>query len=118
MVKVVIFILSTMETHQDAGRVVNALQAAAEFKEAGDDVEIIFDGGGTVSAVALANPEHRLHGLYTAVEDKVAGLCDHCARAFQVSDKAQALGLSFLAEFQQHPSLRKRVAQGYQVLTF
>lgn len=118
MAKVVILILSEMEEHQDLGRVVNALQAAAEFKEAGDDVEVIFDGGGTVSAVTLANPEHRLHGLYKAVEDKVAGLCRYCARAFHVYEQAEALGLPFLAEYKQHPSLRSRVAAGYQVITF
>ncbi len=118
MVKAAIVILSEMEEHQDLGRVVNALQLARELKEAGDEAQVIFDGGGAVAAVTLADPEHRLHGLYQEIEDKVAGVCRYCARAFHVYEKAEALGLPFLAEYKQHPSLRARIADGYQAITF
>ena len=118
MIKIAIVILSEMEEHQDLGRVVNALQTAREFKEAGDEVQIIFDGGGTVSAVTLANHNDKRHQLYARVEDKVAGLCRYCAKAFHVFEKAEELGLPFLAEYHQHPSLRTRVADGYQIITF
>jgi hypothetical protein len=118
MNKLAVVILSEMEEHQDLGRVVNALQVAKEFRQAGDDVEIIFDGGGVVSAVQLAEPEHRLHRAYELVEDKVAGLCRYCARAFDVYERAEELELPFLAEFEQHPSLRSRVADGFQIITF
>jgi hypothetical protein len=118
MNKLAIVVLSEMEEHQDLGRVVNALQIAKEFRQAGDDVEIIFDGGGVVSAVQLADPEHRLHRAYELVEDKVAGLCRYCARAFDVYERAEELELPFLAEFEQHPSLRSRVTDGFQVITF
>ncbi len=90
----------------------------AEFKEAGDDVQIIFDGGGTVAAVTVADPTHKLHGLYAAVEDKVAVVCRYSARAFEVYEKAEALTLPMLAEYRQHPSIRTRVADGYSVLIF
>lgn len=118
MNKVALVILSEMEEHQDLGRVVNAMQVAKEFRQAGDDVEIIFDGGGVVSAVQLADPEHRLHRAYELVEDKVAGLCRYCARAFDVYERAEELELPFLAEYEQHPSLRSRVTDGFQVITF
>jgi hypothetical protein len=118
MNKLAVVILSEMEEHQDLGRVVNALQVAKEFRQAGDDVEIIFDGGGVVSAVQLADPEHRLHRAYELVEDKVAGLCRYCARAFDVYERAEELELPFLAEYEQHPSLRSRVTDGFQVITF
>lgn len=118
MIKVSIIVLSDLERHEGVARVVNALEAVREFKEAGDEVELVFDGAGTSSAVAIADPEHKLHHLYALVEDKVAGLCKHCARAFDVYDKAVELGLPFLAEYKQHPSLRNRVASGYQIITF
>jgi hypothetical protein len=118
MIKAAIVILSEMEEHQDLGRTVNALQIAREFKEAGDEVQIIFDGGGTVSAVTLGDPEDKRHQLYARVEDKVAGLCRYCAQAFGVYEKAKKLGLPFLSEYHQHPSIRARVADGYQVITF
>ncbi len=41
-----------------------------------------------------------------------------CSRAFEAYDKAEKLGIPFLAEYDQHPSLRNRVAYGYGVITF
>jgi len=118
MTKAAIIVLCEMETHQDLGRVVNALQTTKEFKEAGDEVELIFDGGGAVAAITIADPEHQLHRLYSQVKDKIGGVCRYCARAFEVYDQAEALGLSFLAEYDRHPSIRKRVVDGYEVITF
>lgn len=119
MLKAAIVILTEMDdSHADLGRVVNALQTAKEFKAQGDDVQIIFDGGGTVTAVQLADPNHRMHKQWQQLEDSVAGLCRYCARAFDAYERAEELGLTLLDEFQQHPSLRTRIAEGYQVLTF
>lgn len=118
MTKAAIVVFSDLDSHQNMARVVNALEIAREFKEAGDDVQIVFDGGGTASAAAIADPAHQLHGLYSTVEDKVAGICRYCARAFDVYDKAESLRLPMLAEYRQHPSIRTRVADGYQVLIF
>ncbi|MFZ1399837.1 MAG: DsrE family protein [Candidatus Promineifilaceae bacterium] len=118
MNKIAIVILSEIETHEGLGRVVNALQTAREFKEADDDVQIIFDGGGTTAAVTLADPNDPRHQAYANVADKVAGLCRYCAKAFGVFEKAEALDLPFLSEYHQHPSLRARVADGYQIITF
>jgi hypothetical protein len=47
MAKAAIVVLAGTESHADLGRVTNALEAAKEFEEAGDDVEVIFDGAGT-----------------------------------------------------------------------
>lgn len=118
MTKAAIVVLSETNDHADLARVVNALETVKELKGAGDEVELIFDGGGVTSAVALADPEHRLHRLYTLVEDKVSGVCRYCARAFEVYEQAEALGIPFLAEYDQHPSLRSRIAKGYQVIIF
>lgn len=116
--KVAVVILSEMEdSHADLGRVVNGLQVASEFKEAGDEVAVIFDGGGVVSGVQIADPEHRLHKLYQTLADDI-GLCRYCSRAFEVYEEAEALELPFLSEYKQHPSLRSRVEDGYQVMTF
>lgn len=118
MAKAVIVIFAELDSHQNMARVVNAFEVAREFKEAGDEVQIIFDGGGVVAAAAVADPAHRLHGLYAAVEDKVAGVCRYCARAFDVHESIAALNVPVLSEFRQHPSIRSRVVDGYTVLTF
>jgi hypothetical protein len=41
MAKVAIVVLAGTETHEGLGRVVNALEAVKEFKEARDDVKLI-----------------------------------------------------------------------------
>lgn len=117
-VKAAIVILADTETHESLGRVANALEAVKEFKDAGDDVQLIFDGAGVKWAVDLAKTDHKLHGLYEAVKDHVSGVCDYCAGAFGVHDAVEACGAPFLSEYDKHPSFRKLVASGYQVITF
>lgn len=118
MAKIAVVLLAPMEPHHNLGRVTNALGTVKEAKEAGDDVQLIFDGAGVEAAVALADPEHKMHRRYRVIEDKVAGVCRYCARAFDVYEEAEELGIPFLAEFEQHPSLRGRIAEGYQIVTF
>ena len=45
--KAVVLVLADTETHEDRGRIRNALETAKEFKDAGDDIKLIFDGAGT-----------------------------------------------------------------------
>ena len=118
MNKVALVIFAEMESHSDLARVVNALEVAKEFKEGGDEIELIFDGGGVTSAVALANPENKRHHLYAAVQDKVSGVCAFCAKAFGVYEQAQTLNIPLLDEYKKHPSLRSRISNDYQVITF
>lgn len=59
MTRAAIVVLADTETHADLGRLANALMAAKELKEAGDDVRLIFDGAGTKWIPELADPEHR-----------------------------------------------------------
>ena len=64
MNRVAILVLADVETHGDLGRVVNAMIAAKEFTEAGDDVQLIFDGAGTQWLGLLSDPEHKAHRLF------------------------------------------------------
>lgn len=107
-----------METHAHLGRATNAFTTSKEFKQAGDDVVMVFDGAGVETVAALADPEHQMHKLYLQVEDRVAGACRYCARAFDVYEKLEELGVPFLSDFEQHPSLRKFVNEGRQIITF
>lgn len=118
MSKAAVVVFAELDGHSNSARVVNAMETTQEFKEAGDEVELIFDGGGVAAAVAIAEPQHSLHRLYSQVEDKVSGVCRFCARAFGVYEQAEALGIPFLSEYKQHPSLRSRVVEGYEVITF
>ncbi len=116
--KVAIVVLADTETHEALGRVVNALEAVKEFKEARDEVRLIFDGAGVKWVTELSRPEHKLRALFAAVKDKVAGVCEYCAGAFGVKEGVQACQVSLLSEYDRHPSFRKLVSEGYQVITF
>ena len=118
MAKVAIVVLADTETHEGLGRVVNALEAVKEFKDGHDDVQLIFDGAGTKWIPELGKPDHKLHELYTAVKDRISGACEFCSGAFGVKDKVVACGVKLAGEYEGHPSFKKLVSQGYQVITF
>lgn len=117
MVKVAVIVLAGTESHADLGRLTNALQTVRDCKEAGDDVELIFDGAGTQWVPELESEDHNAHGLYESVKD-VASACEYCAGAFHVEDEVESSETDLVAEFDGHPSVRDLVADGYEVVTF
>lgn len=118
MLKAAIVVLADTDTKEALGRVVNALEAVKEFSEAGDDVQLIFDGAGAKWVPTLEATDHYAHPLYAAVRDKVAGVCAYCANAFGVKDRVEACNVNLMGEYEGHPSFRKLIAGGYQVITF
>jgi hypothetical protein len=119
MIKVAIIVLADTETHEDMARVHNALLAVKEFKDAKDDVKLIFDGAGTKWISELSKPDHMFHELFYLVKDhKLTGVCSFCAGAFGVKERALAFDISLSEEYEGHPSFRELIAQGYQVITF
>lgn len=117
MVKAAIVVLAGTESHDDLGRLTNALQAAKEFKDEGDDVVVVFDGAGTQWVPELEDESHSSHALYRALEEDVQ-VCDYCADAFHVGDEVDESAVERVDEFQGHPSVRDLVADGYEVITF
>ena len=118
MSKAAAVVFADTESHGDLARAVNALEMVKEFQEAGDDVVLIFDGAGTRWVGEFAKSDHRSHRLYEAVKPSIAGACSFCASAFGAKAAIEAEGIRLLDEFERHPSLRRLVAGGYQVITF
>ncbi|UGY94757.1 hypothetical protein [Streptomyces gobiensis] len=118
MSKVAILVLADTESHADLGRVTNALVAAKEFKEAGDEIKVIFDGAATKWPEALTDSGHVAHAAYQAVSDVVAGACGFCAKAFDAEQGARQAHVHLLDEYEGHPSIRLLVSQGHQIITF
>jgi hypothetical protein len=116
--RIAIVVLSDTETSADSARVANALTTAYEFKEADEEVTLIFTGAGTKWVAELSDPDHRLHRAFRMVKDKVAGACKACATSFGVREEVQASGVPLLTEYRGHQSLRKVINEGYQVVTF
>lgn len=118
MPRAALLVLAGTETKADLGRVVNALQMARELKEAGEDVTVIFDGAGTQWVPTLSDENHKYHTLYRQVSDAIQGACSYCAGAYGVREAVDASDVELLDEFDGHPSIRKLMSNGYQIITF
>jgi hypothetical protein len=123
--KATIVILSDPKngSEEALGRVFNGLAAAYDFKQAGDDVSVVFQGAGTRWISALNQKEHPAHDLFEAVKDQVAGVSQGCALVFGATEEAEKAGLDLIKD---NPvpgtpgmaSLRKFAAEGATILTF
>jgi len=118
MEKVAVVVLAGTESHEALGRVVNALEMAKELQEHDDEVKIVFDGAGTEWIPELESEEHKAHPLYSAVKDNIYGACRYCSKAFGVFKEIKDSEIKLLDEYNQHPSLRNFIVDGYQVVTF
>jgi hypothetical protein len=124
-VKAAIVVLSDPKngSEEALGRLFNALAAAYDFKQRGDDVTVLFQGAGTRWAGEVLKKEHPAHELYRAVEDTVAGVSCGCADVFGASEAAVRSGFELVKDnpvpgTSGLPSLRDLVHQGYSILTF
>ncbi|MDD5615708.1 MAG: DsrE family protein [Candidatus Methanoperedens sp.] len=118
MIKVAIIVLADTETHEDIARVHNALLAAKEFKDVNDDFKLIFDGAGTKWIKELSKPDHMFHELFDSLKGKSTGVCSFCAGAFGIKESAMESSIPLMGEYEEHPSFRKLISQGYQIITF
>ncbi len=118
MAKTALIVFAGAESHADLGRVFNAIETAREYKEDGEEVQIIFDGAGTEWIPVLEDPEHKAHEPYASVKDVIAGACAFCAKSFGVYDDIAETDVNFLSEFEGHPSIKTLIDDGYTVVTF
>ena len=124
MAKVAILVLADTESHADKGRLTNAVETAKEFKEADDEVQLIFDGAGTKWIPELSKKENRFNAFLNSLKQtKPDGrpsvvVCKFCAKAFGVEEKVIESETNLVDEFEGHPSLRTLVSQGYQIISF
>ncbi|MDX1638601.1 MAG: DsrE family protein [Balneolaceae bacterium] len=118
MIKIGIVVLTDTETHESLGRVVNAMEFAKELQDHGDEVKIIFDGAGTKWIPELDDENHDANPLYKAVKGSIHGACKYCSKAFGVFREIRETDVDLLDEYDQHPSLRNLVVEGYRVVTF
>jgi hypothetical protein len=108
---------------ESLGRLFNGLFVAHELKERKQDVALIFQGAGVRWARELVKPDHPAHGLYSAVEDMVAGVCGGCADVFGATNDVRAAGLPLVNEkaipgTSSIIDLSRYMDEGYRILTF
>lgn len=122
--KAAIIVLSDPKAGEDAlGRVFNALAAAYEYKEYGDEVTILFQGAGTRWIGELSKPNHPVHELFNAVSDLVAGVSCGCAEVFGAAEEVEKSTFDMVKDNKVPgtaglPSLRNLTNEGHTILTF
>lgn len=122
--KIAIVILSDPKAGEEAlGRVFNGLAVAHAGLQAGDTVEVVFNGAGTRWPEELSKPAHPAHALYDAVRTAVKGVSCGCAAVFGATQGAEACGLTLLkdkalAGTPGLADLRRYPADGWQTLVF
>ena len=119
--KTAIIILSDpkSDSEESLGRVFNGLAAAYDYKNAGQEVSILFQGAGTRWPEVLQKENHPAHDLFEAVADKIQGISCACAEVFG----ADTTGYDLIKDNSVPkttglPSLSKLQEQGFNVLTF
>ena len=123
--KATIVILSDPKSGSEEalGRVFNALAVAYDYKQAGADIAIQFQGAGTRWIAELARTEHPAYELFQAVVDKVEGASCGCADVFGASDDVVKNGFDLIKD---NPvpgtsglsSFYRLQKEGRQILTF
>ncbi len=114
--KVAVFVYEPI--NGDASRVYRALRTAYEFKVAGDDVAIVFDGSGTEALAEILRPGGKFNSQFALLRDNIAGACKVCSKSHQVAEVLSEAGIELLDEFEGEASVRKYVAAGYTLLNF
>ena len=118
MAKVAVLVLSDTDTREGLGPRSQRHDHHQGVQGRRDEVRLIFDGAGTKWVGELAKPDHRYHQLFEAVRGQVAGACGYCAQAYGAEQDVHREQVALLDEYEHHPSLRRLVADGFQVLTF
>lgn len=123
--KTAIVILSDPKSgaEEALGRVFNALALAAESKQKGDEVAVVFNGSGTRWPAELTKLTHPAHVLYQSVRDVVQGASCACAEVFGATESVKSCGVTsvndnVLPGTSGLLSLRRYLADGWSVVVF
>lgn len=117
MSKVAVVVFADSETHADMGRIANAIEIVKECAEAGDEARLLFDGAGVTWPGKLADSEHPLHSAFEAVRNNILGACSFCSKAFHSVEGVEKAGITFLDDYEGHPSIHSLIKDGYQIIT-
>lgn len=116
--KVAVFVFADTVSNEALGRVVNAMTAVKELRQAGDEARLYFDGTGTRWPEALSKKDHIAHRLYESVKDNVSGACQFCATTFGAKESVIESKVKLIDEFEQHVSIKKLLSDGFQIMNF
>lgn len=116
--KIAQFIYTPPEGHGNGSKIYRALRTAQELHEAGDEVQIVFDGAGTEALAAISQSGHDLYAAFDKVHNLVAGACAVCAQSYGVKEQLAASGFPLLRDYRGEASMAKYIHEGYQIITY
>jgi hypothetical protein len=104
-------------------RMLHALKAAKELKDAGQHVTMWFHGIGVIWLAAFAarnDPFTRNYGpLFDELRDNLAGACEFCAATrFGSAAGAENLDVPLVGGPEEHHTVASLLMEGFQVVVF
>ncbi|MHA1746202.1 MAG: cytoplasmic protein [Promethearchaeota archaeon] len=99
----------------------HVLLNALEMFSVGYSVKIIIEGEATnVIPVYHANPNALFGNLYKRAKEEglIDAVCKACATKMHALEAAQAEQLPIVEELNGHPSMKRYLEDGYQIITF
>lgn len=99
---------------------VHVLLNALDFQANGTEVKVIIEGSATKLVEVLADPSQPFANLYQQVKDKglIDCVCKACANKMGSLDAVIAQKLPLCDELKGHPSMRRYIDEGYEIITF
>jgi hypothetical protein len=98
----------------------HALLHAKDLQQNGYDVKLIIEGTATKQIVHLADSSQPFSTLYAEI--KKLGLidcvCNACAAVTGSLEEAQRQNLPLCGEMNGHPSMRRYLQEGYEIVVF
>jgi len=76
------------------------------------------DGAGVTFVPVLEDEGHDAHPMYQAIKPVIDGVCKFFCKAFGVINEVRKTGVKLLDDFDDLPSLRGYMEDGYQIVTF
>jgi hypothetical protein len=100
-------------------KVMHAFVFARDIKARGGEAKIILEGAAPELLLALPNPEHKMHAMYTKVkgEGLIAGVCKACAMQAGAVEAAETEGIPLIDDAFGHVSLAPFIEQGLEIVT-
>lgn len=89
---------------------------AIDIVEKGGEAKIVFEGEAVKLPQVLTEEDNPLYKK--ALEENIIdGVCKACSKAMGVYEINEKLGLNFLFDLKGHPSMKKYIDDGYEIIT-
>lgn len=99
---------------------VHVLLNALDMADHNMEVKVVIEGSATRLVKDLNDPAKPFAGLYKQVKDRglIDCVCKACAAKMESIESAKVQNLPLCDDVSGHPSLRKYMEKGFEIITF